>query len=127
MRSIQPSTQGVKMEMDKQQQEDTAALVFSYLIRGLSSSNREAVRAELMEKMKPIKALYGFSDEAFPLYVDACIEKRRFLKVPDAMEAFGEAMEAGKLRWEDERTIMGWVGEIMRQNKTTGNVKTKRR
>jgi hypothetical protein len=115
------------MDMDKQQQEDTAALVFSYLIRGLSGSNRETIRAELMEKMMPIKALYGFSDDAFPLYVNMCMEKRRFLKVPEAIEAFGEAMEAGQLKWEDERAVMGWVGEIMRQNKTTGNVKTKRR
>jgi hypothetical protein len=115
------------MDMDKLQQEETAALVFSYLIRGLSNGNRPAVKAELMEKMKPIKELYGLSDEVYPLYVDMCIEKRRFLKVQDTMEAFGKAMESGNVKWEDERAMMGWVSEIMRQNKTTGNVKTKRR
>ena len=115
------------MNMDKLEQEETAATVFSYLIRGLSNGNRETVRAELMEKMKPIKELYGLSDGVYPLYVDACIEKRRFLKVQDTLEAFGAALEKGNLRWEDERAMMGWVSEIMRQNKTTGNVKTKRR
>lgn len=113
--------------MDKLEQEQTAALVFSYLIRGLSSGNREAVRAELMQKMTPIKELYSLTDDVYPLYVDMCIEKKKFLKVQDAIEAFGQAMESGKVKWEDERKMMGWIGEIMRQNKTTGNVKTKRR
>ena len=113
--------------MDKLEQEETAATVFSYLIRGLSNGNRPAVKAELMEKLQPIKELYGLNDDVYPLYVDMCIEKQRFLKVPDAMEAFGKALEADNVKWEDERAMMGWVGEIMRQNKTTGNVKTKRR
>ena len=47
------------MDMDKLEQEETAATVFSYLIRGLSNGNRPAVKAELMEKMKPIKELYA--------------------------------------------------------------------
>ncbi len=47
------------MDMDKLEQEETAATVFSYLIRGLSNGNRPAVKAELMEKMGPIKELYG--------------------------------------------------------------------
>jgi hypothetical protein len=115
------------MDMDKLEQEETAATVFSYLIRGLSSGNRPAVKAELMEKMKPIKELYGLNDDVYPLYVDMCIEKRRFLKVQDTMEAFGKAVEDGNLRWGDERALMGWINEIMRHNKTTGNVKTKRR
>jgi|AGTN01.2.fsa_nt_gi hypothetical protein len=115
------------MDMDKLEQEETAATVFSYLIRGLSNGNSPAIKAELMEKMKPIKELYSLSDEVYPLYVDMCIEKRRFLKVQDAMEAFGKKLESENLKWEDERAIMGWIGEIMRQNKTTGNVKTKRR
>lgn len=115
------------MDMDKLQQEETAALVFSYLIRGLSNGNRPAVKAELMEKMKPIKELYGLSDEVYPLYVDMCIEKRRFLKVQDAMEAFGAAMEKGNLKWEDERAMMGWVRNIQNQVRTYGNIKTKRR
>jgi len=115
------------MDMDKLEQEETAATVFSYLIRGLSNGNRPAVKAELMEKMKPIKELYGLSDEVYPLYVDMCIEKRRFLKVQDTMEAFGKALESDNVKWEDDRAMMGWVSEIMKQNKTTGNVKTKRR
>jgi hypothetical protein len=115
------------MDMDKLEQEETAARVFSYLIRGLSNGNRSAVKAELMEKMRPIKELYGLSDEVYPLYVDMCIEQRRFLKVQDTMEAFGKALESDSVKWEDERAMMGWVSEIMRQNKTTGNVKTKRR
>lgn len=113
--------------MDKLEQEEAAATVFSYLVRGLSNGNRGTVHAELMQKMRPIKELYGFSDEVFPLYVDMCLEKRRFLKVQDTLEAFGEAVESGRLKWEDERAMMGWVTEVMRQNKTTGNVKTKRR
>jgi hypothetical protein len=113
--------------MDKLEQEEAAATVFSYLVRGLSNGNRGTVRAELMQKMRPIKELYGFSDEVYSLYVDTCIEKRRFLKVQDTLEAFGEAVESGRHRWEDERAMMGWVTEVMRQNKTTGNVKTKRR
>jgi hypothetical protein len=115
------------MDMDKLEQEETAATVFSYLIRGISNGNKPWVKAELMEKMKPIKELYGLSDEVYPLYVDTCIEKRRFLKVQDAVEAFGTTLEKGDVRWEDERAMMGWVTEVMKQNKTTGNVKTKRR
>ena len=115
------------MDMDKLEQEETAATVFSYLIRGLSNGNRPGVKAELMEKMRPIKELYGLSDEVYPLYVDTCIEKRRFLKVQDTVEAFGHAIETGNVRWEGERAMMGWITEVMKQNKTTGNVKTKRR
>jgi len=115
------------MDMDKMEQEETAATVFSYLIRGLSSGNREAVKAELMRKLLPIKELYGLTDDVYPLYVDMCLEKMKFLKVPETMEAFGEAIESGKVKWEDERAMMSWVTEIMRQNKTTGNIKTKRR
>ncbi len=47
--------------MDKLEQEETAATVFSYLIRGLSSGNRAAVKAELMQKLAPIKELYGLT------------------------------------------------------------------
>ena len=115
------------MEMDKLEQENTAATVFSYLIRGLSSGNREAVKAELLQKMTPIKELYGFTDDTFPLYIDQCLERKKFLKVQDAIEAFGSAIDAGKIKSKDERVVMAWIGEIMRQNKTTGNVKTKRR
>jgi hypothetical protein len=115
------------MDMDKLEQEETAATVFSYLIRGLSNGNRPAVKAELLEKMKPIKELYGLNDDVYPLYVDMCIEQRRFLKVQDTMEAFGKAVEAGALKWEDERAMMGWVREIQNQVRTSGNIKTKRR
>ena len=48
----------------------------------------------------------------YPLYVDMCIEKHRFLKVQDTMEAFGKALESDNVKWEDERAMMGWVGEI---------------
>jgi len=115
------------MDMDKLEQEETAATVFSYLIRGLSNGNSSVVKAELMEKMKPIKELYMLNDDVYPLYIDICIAKRKFLKVPEAIEAFGKALESDNVKWEDERAMMGWIGEIMRQNKTTGNVKTKRR
>ncbi len=115
------------MDMDKLEQEETAATVFSYLIRGLSNGNRPAVKAELMEKMKPIKELYGLNDDVYPLYVDMCIEKRRFLKVQDTMEAFGKALESDNVRWEDERAMMGWIREIQNQVRTSGNIKTKRR
>ncbi|CAJ36298.1 hypothetical protein [Methanocella arvoryzae] len=115
------------MEMDKLEQENTAATVFSYLIRGLSNGNKESVKAELVQKMTPIKELYSLSDEIYPLYIDQCMEKKKFLKVQDAIEAFGSAIDAGKIKSSDERIIMAWIGEIMRQNKTTGNVKTKRR
>ena len=115
------------MDMDKLEQEETAAKVFSYLIRGLSGGNRLSVKAELLEKLRPIKELYGLGDEAYPLFVDLCLEKRKFLKVPEALEAFGEKVQAGGLRWEDERAIMGWVLEIQNQVRTYGNIKTKRR
>ena len=54
------------MDMDKLEQEETAATVFSYLIRGLSNGNRPAVKAELMEKMGPIKELYGLIGRRVP-------------------------------------------------------------
>jgi len=115
------------MDMDKLEQEETAATVFSYLIRGLSSGNRDAVRAELMQKLLPIKELYGLNDDVYPLYVDTCLEKKKFLKVPETMEAFGEAIESGRVKWEDERKMMGWVTEVQNQIRTYGNIKTKRR
>ncbi len=118
---------GATVDMDKQEQEETAATVFSYLIRGLSGGNREAVKAELMDKLRPIKELYGLNDDVYPLYVDACLEKRKFLKVPETMEAFGEAIEKGRVQWEDERKMMGWVTEVQNQIRTYGNIKTKRR
>lgn len=114
------------MEMDKLEQEQTAATVFSYLIRGLSGQNKEAVKAELMRKMESFRELYSLSDDIYPLYIDQCLEKRKFLKVQEAIEAFGNAIDAGKIKGKDERAVMAWIGEIMRQNKTTGNVKAKR-
>lgn len=114
-------------DMDKLEQEQTAATVFSYLIRGLSGGNRETVRAELMKKMTPIKELYGLNDDVYPLYIDFCLEKKKFLKSQEAIETFGNAITADKVSSKDERILMGWITDIMRQNKTTGNVKTKRR
>jgi hypothetical protein len=113
--------------MDKLEQEETAATVFSYLIRGMANGNREAVKAEIMKKLQPIKDLYGLSDEVYPLYVDQCIAQKKFLKVQDAMEAFGKAVEAGKVSSKDERTMMQWVMDVQNQVRTYGNIKTKRR
>ena len=113
--------------MDKLEQEDTAATVFSYLIRGLSSGNRAAVRSELMQKMLTIKALYGLTDDVYPIYIDFCLDKKKFLKVQEAVEIMGEAVAAGKLSSGDERTVMAWIMEIQNQNRTSGNIKTKRR
>jgi hypothetical protein len=128
MLQIRPFNTGcIKMDMDKLEQEETAATVFSYLIRGLSNGNRTAVKAELMEKMKPIKELYSLTDDVYPLYIDMCIEKRKFLKVPETMEAFGKALESDNVKWEDERAMMGWIREIQNQVRTYGNIKTKRR
>jgi hypothetical protein len=115
------------MDMDKLEQEETAATVFSYLIRGLSNGNLGAVRSELMQKLMPIKDLYMLNDDVYPLYVDMCIEKRKFLKVPETMEAFGKALESDNVKWEDERAMMGWIREIQNQVRTYGNIKTKRR
>ncbi|MGA9139847.1 MAG: hypothetical protein WBZ29_06460 [Methanocella sp.] len=115
------------MDMDKLEQEETAATVFSYLIRGLSNGSRDVVRSELMQKLMPIKDLYMLNDDVYPLYVDMCIEKGKFLKVPETMEAFGKALEADNVKWEDERAMMGWVREIQNQVRTYGNIKTKRR
>lgn len=114
------------MEMDKIEQEKTAATVFSYLIRGLAGKPKDAAKAELMQKMANFRELYSLSDDIYPLYIDQCMEKKKFLKVQEAIEAFGAAIDAGKISGKDERAVMGWIGEIMRQNKTTGNVKTKR-
>jgi len=114
-------------DMDKLEQEQTAATVFSYLIRGLAGGNRDAVKADLMKKMTPIKELYGLTDEVYPLYIDACLERRKFLKVQDAIEAFGDAITADKVSSKDERVLMSWIADVQRQNKTTGNIKTKRR
>ncbi len=113
--------------MDKIEQEDTAATVFSYLIRGLSNGNHGAVRAEIMKKLQPIRELYGLTDEVYPLYVSQCMAHKKFLKVQDAIEAFGSAIASGKVSSKDERIMMGWISDVMRTNKTTGNVKTKRR
>ncbi|HTY91036.1 MAG TPA: hypothetical protein VMC84_07665 [Methanocella sp.] len=113
--------------MDKLEQEETAATVFSYLIRGLSNGNREAVKAEIMEKLKPIKELYGLSDEAYPLFVEECIAHKKFLKVQDAMEAFGKSLESGKVSSKGERAMMQWVLGVQNQVRTYGNIKTKRR
>ncbi|HMK45859.1 MAG TPA: hypothetical protein VK436_04485 [Methanocella sp.] len=115
------------MEMDKLEQENAAATVFSYLIRGLSNGNTNMIKTELITKMSPIKELYSLSDDIFPLYIDRCMEMKKFLKMQDALEAFGAAIDAGRLSTSEERIIMTWVSEVMRQNKTTGNVKTKRR
>jgi hypothetical protein len=113
--------------MDKLEQEDTAATVFTYLIKGLSNGNRDAVKAEIMKKLQPIRELYGLTDEVYPLYVDQCIAHKKFLKVQDAIEAFGDAIASGRVSSKDERTMMGWITDVMRTNKTTGNVKMKRR
>lgn len=113
--------------MDKLEQEETAATVFSYLVRGLSNGNREAVKAELMQKLTPIKELYGLTDDVYPVYVDFCMAKKKFLKVGDAIEAMGEAVASGKLSPKDERAAMGWILEVQNQNRTYGNIKTKRR
>jgi len=64
--------------MDKLEQEETAATVFSYLIRGMANGNHDAVKAGIMEKLRPIKDLYGLSDEVYPLFVDQCIAHRNF-------------------------------------------------
>ena len=114
------------MEMDKLEQEKTAATVFSYLIRGLSGQNRETVKAELMQKMASFRELYSLTDDIYPLYIDQCMEKKKFLTVQEAIDAFGSAIDTGNISSKDERVVMAWIGEIMRQNKTTGNVKTKR-
>jgi hypothetical protein len=113
--------------MDKLEQEETAATVFSYLIRGLANGNHEAVKADIMKKLEPIKDLYGLSDEVYPLFVDQCIAHKKFLKVQDAMEAFGKAIDQGKVSSKDERVIMQWVLDVQNQVRTYGNVKTKRR
>jgi len=113
--------------MDKLEQDETAATVFSYLIRGLSKGSREAAKADIMEKLRPIKDLYSLSDNVYPLYVDQCIYYKKFLKVQDAIEAFGRAVEAGSVSSKDERAMMGWISDVMRTNKTTGNVRVKRR
>jgi hypothetical protein len=113
--------------MEKLEQEETAATVFSYLIRGLATGSRDAVRADIMEKLKPIKDLYGLSDEVYPLYVDQCIAHKKFLKVQEALEAFGTAIESGKVYPKDERVMMQWVMDVQNQVRTYGNIKTKRR
>jgi hypothetical protein len=113
--------------MDKLEQEETAATVFSYLIRGLSNGNRDAVKADIMKKLLPIKELYGLSDDVYPLFVEECIAHKKFLKVQDAMEAFGKAIEEGKVSAKDERAMMQWVLDVQNQVRTYGNIKTKRR
>jgi hypothetical protein len=113
--------------MDKLEQEETAATVFSYLIRGLSNGSRETAKADIMEKLRPIRELYGLSDEVYPLYIDQCMRHKKFLKIQEAIEAFGRAIEEGSVSSKEERAMMAWITDVMRTNKTTGNVKTKRR
>jgi hypothetical protein len=113
--------------MEKLEQEETAATVFSYLIRGMANGNREAIKADIMEKLRPIKDLYGLSDDVYPLFVDQCIAQKKFLKVQDALDAFGKAIEAGKISSKDERAMMQWVLDVQNQVRTYGNIKTKRR
>lgn len=120
---------------DPLEQEQAAATVFSYLIRGVSaeslnspdSEKMKNIRSMLMEKMEPMKRLYAMSDEVYPLYVDNCIRQRKFMKIPEAIEVFGKAMESGRVSSFEERAMMQWITEIMKTNKTTGNIKTKRR
>lgn len=113
--------------MDKLEQEETAVTVFSYLIRGMSNGNRAAVRTELMEKMRPIKELYGLMDDVYPIYIDFCLGQKKFLKVQDAIQVMGDAVASGKVPSKDERAVMGWIMEVQNQNRTYGNIKTKRR
>lgn len=113
--------------MDKLEQEETAARVFSYLIRGLSSGGREAVRAEVLERLVPIKDLYGLSDDVYPLFVDECLAHKKFLKMQDAIEAFGKAIEGGRVGPKEEKALMQWVLDVQNQVRTYGNMKTKRR
>jgi hypothetical protein len=113
--------------MDKLEQEETAATVFSYLIRGLSNGNRASVKAELIQKLAPIKELYGLREDVYPVYVDFCIDNKKFLKVQEAIEVMGEAVVSGKLPAKSERDIMGWILDVQNQNRTYGNIKTKRR
>lgn len=114
-------------EMDKLEQEEAAATVFSYLIRGLSDGDRKSVKAELMQKLLPIKELYGLADDVYPVYVDFCLDEKKFLKVQDAVRVMGEAVAAGKVPPKGERAVMGWIMEVQNQNRTYGNIKTKRR
>ena len=113
--------------MEKLEQEEAAATVFSYLVRGLSSGNRAAVRSELMQKMMPIKELYGLTDDVYPIYIDFCLARKKFLKVQEAVEVMGEAVAAGKVSSKNEQIVMGWIMDIQNQNRTYGNIKTKRR
>lgn len=113
--------------MDKLEQEETASTVFTYLIKGLTNGNREAVKTELMKKLLPIKDLYGLNDEVYPIYIDFCIANKKFLKVQDTIEVFGNAITAGKVSSDKERVMMDWVMDIQNQVRTYGNIKMKRR
>ncbi len=113
--------------MEKLEEEETAATVFTYLIKGLSNGNREEVIAELKEKLKPIKELYALNDDVYPIYIDFCLAKKKFLKVQDTIEVFGDAITAGKVPPAKERIMLGWVMDIQNQVRTYGNIKTKRR
>ncbi len=113
--------------MDKMEQEETAATVFSYLIRGMSNGSREEVRMELMKKLEPIRELYGLTDDVYPLYIDQCIAHKKFLKVQETIEAFGKAIEGGKVSSGDERVMMQWILDVQNQVRTYGNIKTKRK
>jgi hypothetical protein len=113
--------------MEKMEQEETAATVFSYLIRGLSGNNGASVRSELMQKLMPIKELYGLADDVYPIYIDFCMKNKKFLKVQDTIEAFGTAIANGKVSSKDERIMLRWVSDVMNGVRTNGNIKVKRR
>jgi hypothetical protein len=113
--------------MDKLEQEETAATVFSYLIRGMANGSRDEVRVELMRKLEPIRELYGLTDDVYPLYIDQCIAHKKFLKVQDAIEVFGDAMARGGVSSKDERTMMQWILAVQNKVRTSGNIKAKRK
>jgi len=113
--------------MEKLEQEETAATVFTYLIKGLSNGSREEVKADIMKKMVPIRELYALNDDVYPIYIDFCLEKKKFLKVQDTIEVFGDAVTAGTVSPDKERIMLGWVMDIQNQVRTYGNIKTKRR
>ncbi|MCD1295849.1 hypothetical protein CUJ83_12670 [Methanocella sp. CWC-04] len=120
--------------VDDFDEEQAAVSVFSYLIRGLAGESRnineekrKVIKAELIEKMAPMKRLYAMSDELFPIYVDFCIANKKFLKIPETIKVFGDAISANKVSAGEEKVMMEWVKYIMNNTKTTGNIKTKRR
>jgi hypothetical protein len=124
-----------KMNDENFDPEQAAVNVFSYLIRGMTketASNKndpkyKNVKKMLLERMAPMKRLYAISDDLFPIYVDYCIKNKKFMKVSETMEVFGNAINEGKVPPEEEKLMMEWVKHVMLTNKTTGNIKTKRR